>query len=98
MAPDQARVAFVFPGQVRRRREWGRELRESSAAARDVWQAADASYGTSLSRLTEDGNDDDLRPTDVQQPAIVAASVAAVAAFNQVLGAHGAAVGPTAIR
>ena len=68
----------------------GQALRKTSAAARSVWQAADASYGTSLSRLTRDASDDDLRPTDVQQPAIVAASVAAFAAFNEVLGVDSA--------
>lgn len=70
----------------------GRDLRESSAAARGVWQAADASYGVSLSELTGAGSPDDLRPPDVQQPAIVTASVAAFAAFNHALGVAGAAV------
>ena len=70
----------------------GRSLRESSAAACEVWQAADASYGASLSQLTGEGGMDALRATDVQQPAIVAASVAAFAAFNEALGVEGAAV------
>ena len=73
----------------------GRDLRESSPAARDVWQAADASYGASLTERTDAASPEDLQPTDVQQPAIVAASVAAFAAFNEVLGVAGAAVTAT---
>ena len=93
MAPERARVAFVFPGQGSQAPGMGRCLREASPAARAVWQAADASYGASLSRLTGQGGQDELRPTDVQQPAIVAASMAAFAAFNEVLGVDGAVVG-----
>ena len=93
MAPEQARVAYVFPGQGSQAPGMGRALRKTSAAARGVWRQADSSYGASLSRLAGKGSDDDLRPTDVQQPAIVAASVAAFAAFNEVLGADGAALG-----
>ena len=91
MAPEQARAAFVFPGQGSQAPGMGRSLRESSAAASAVWQAADASFGAPLSQLTGEGSADDLRPTDVQQPAIVTASVAAFAAFNEALGG---AIGP----
>jgi len=70
----------------------GRGLRASSAAARQVWRAVDASFGEPLSELTSAGHSQDLQPTDVQQPAIVATSVAAFAAFNEVLGIDGAAV------
>lgn len=93
MAPERARAAFVFPGQGSQAPGMGRTLRESLAAAREVWQAADASYGASLSELTGAGSPADLQPTDVQQPAIVAASIAAFAAFNEVLGVNGATVG-----
>lgn len=92
MAPERARVAFVFPGQGSQAPGMGRGLRESSAAAGRVWRAADAGYGESLSELTVAGTSQDLQPTDVQQPAIVATSVAAFAAFNEVLGVDGAAV------
>ncbi|MYD92363.1 MAG: ACP S-malonyltransferase [Chloroflexi bacterium] len=92
MAPERARAAFVFPGQGSQAPGMGCGLRESSAAAASVWQVADASYGASLSDLVGAGSPEDLRPTDVQQPAIVAASVAAFAAFNETLGVDGAAV------
>jgi [acyl-carrier-protein] S-malonyltransferase len=95
MAPEQARAAFVFPGQGSQAPGMGRDLRESSAAARQVWQVADASYGELLSELTGAGSLEDLQPPDVQQPAIVTASVAAFAAFNDVLGVAGAAVTAT---
>jgi [acyl-carrier-protein] S-malonyltransferase len=48
----------------------------ASAAARGVFEAADAALGLPLSRLCFEGSDEDLRRTEIQQPAILTASVA----------------------
>lgn len=65
----------------------GRDLYEQSEAARGVYSAANESFGDELSRICFEGPDDTLRATHLQQPAIVATSLAAVAAFTEALGA-----------
>lgn len=64
----------------------GRDLCARSPAARRVYETADAAFGAGLSVLCFDGPDEALRPTHVQQPAIVATSIAAFAAFAEALG------------
>ena len=54
----------------------GRELFESNAAARALLLEADAVLGFGLTAVMFNGSDEDLRRTDVTQPAIFAHSVA----------------------
>lgn len=54
----------------------GADAARSSDAARAVFEAADAALGFPLSRLCFEGPEDELRRTEIQQPAILTTSVA----------------------
>jgi [acyl-carrier-protein] S-malonyltransferase len=72
----------------------GRDVFESSPAARQVFEAADAclagtlgaSHGSSLSELCFEGPEENLRPTEIQQPAILTTSIALLRALEEALG------------
>jgi [acyl-carrier-protein] S-malonyltransferase len=59
----------------------GRSLYHSSAAARAVFDEADAALGFAISAVCFDGSEEDLRLTANTQPAILTVSVAAYRAF-----------------
>ncbi len=61
----------------------GRDVYDASAAARAVFDRADAALGVSLSRLCFEGPDDELRQTVNAQPAIVTVSVALLEAARE---------------
>lgn len=61
----------------------GRDVFETSAAARAVFEEADCALGFSLSRLCFEGPEDELRRTELQQPAILATSVALLRALEE---------------
>jgi [acyl-carrier-protein] S-malonyltransferase len=61
----------------------GKQLYESSAAAREVWQRADAALGFSLKNLCFEGPEAELTLTKHAQPAIVTTSIAALAAIRE---------------
>ena len=54
----------------------GKELAEKYAVARQTFEEADATLGMSLSRLCFEGPEDELRRTEITQPAILTVSVA----------------------
>jgi [acyl-carrier-protein] S-malonyltransferase len=73
-------IAFIFPGQGSQSPGMGRELAEKYAAARAAFEEADDALGFALSKLCFEGPAEDLQLTENTQPAILAASVAALRA------------------
>jgi [acyl-carrier-protein] S-malonyltransferase len=76
-------VAFVFPGQGSQSVGMGRTLAASSQAAADVFAAADDALGESISTLAWEGPDELLNRTENAQPALLAASIAYLAATRE---------------
>lgn len=76
-------VAWLFPGQGTQFVGMGKALCAESAAARAVFQRADAALGFSISSLCFEGPESDLVLTKHTQPAIVTASIAALEALRE---------------
>jgi len=72
------RLAFVFPGQGSQSVGMGKDLSAEFAPARETFAEADETLGFSLSRLCFEGPDAELKLTENTQPAILAASIAAL--------------------
>ena len=81
------KVAFCFPGQGSLEVGMGREIAESVPEAMDVFRKGSEASGLDLERLCFEAPLDELVRTDVQQPALVATSLAVLAALN-VRGLH----------
>ena len=61
----------------------GRDVYEASEAARRIFAAANEVLGLDLSKLCFEGPEDDLLRTEIQQPAILATSVALLRALEE---------------
>ncbi|PYX07989.1 MAG: [acyl-carrier-protein] S-malonyltransferase [Acidobacteria bacterium] len=72
-----SQVAFLFPGQGSQTVGMGKDLAEKFPIARQTFKEADEALGYALSKLCFDGPEDQLRLTEITQPAILTASVAA---------------------
>jgi [acyl-carrier-protein] S-malonyltransferase len=70
-------IAFLFPGQGSQAVGMGKELAEKHPVARLTFEEADEALGYKLSQLCFEGPEDQLRLTEVTQPAILTASIAA---------------------
>jgi [acyl-carrier-protein] S-malonyltransferase len=81
-------IAFVFPGQGSQHVGMGRDLSAAYPLARRTFDEADAAFGDGARRLSTlcfEGPVDQLGLTEITQPAILAASIAAC----RVLEEHG---------
>jgi [acyl-carrier-protein] S-malonyltransferase len=75
-APEM--IAFIFPGQGSQAVGMGRELADRFPVARQTFEEADEALGYRLSQVCFDGPEEQLRLTEITQPAILTVSVAAL--------------------
>jgi [acyl-carrier-protein] S-malonyltransferase len=71
------KLAFLFPGQGSQAVGMGKELAVNYAIAKQTFDEADEALGYKISQLCFEGPEDQLKLTEITQPAILTASVAA---------------------
>src|SRR5205823_8460283 len=76
------KIAFCFPGQGSLEQGMGRELAEAFPEAMDVFEQASEAAELDLRRLCFEAPLEELVETEVQQPALVATSLAVLAALR----------------
>jgi [acyl-carrier-protein] S-malonyltransferase len=79
-----ARVAFLFPGQGAQTVGMGKSLCETLPAARQLYESAAQILGFDLLDVCANGPADKLNATDVSQPAIYVASLAALESIKAI--------------
>src|ERR1700704_1913799 len=77
MSTSSSRIAFLFPSQGSQAVGMGEELAANYPAARRTFDEADEALGYKLSQLCFEGPEEKLKLTEITQPAILTASVAA---------------------
>lgn len=80
------KIAWLFPGQGSQAVGMGRDVAERFEAARAVFDAADRALGEPLSSLCFDGPEERLTLTANTQPALLATSLALLAALRERVG------------
>src|SRR5271167_3385032 len=76
-------IAFLFPGQGSQSVGMGKELADNYAIARRTFEEADEALGYKLSQVCFEGPEEKLRLTEITQPAILTASIAAWRVLNE---------------
>jgi [acyl-carrier-protein] S-malonyltransferase len=75
-------MAFMFPGQGSFELGMGREIAEHDPAAMEVYETGSIASGLDLKHLCFEGSAEELTKTELQQPALVATSLAINAALR----------------
>ena len=76
------KVAFCFPGQGSLEEQMGREIALAVPEAMEVYRVGSEASGLDLQKLCFEAPLDELVKTEVQQPALVATSLAVLAALR----------------
>ena len=82
----KSKSAFLFPGQGSQIVGMGKELYENSVAAKLVFDEIDDALNQPLSKLIFEGPESELTQTRNAQPGIMAVSLAAYKAMEELLG------------
>jgi [acyl-carrier-protein] S-malonyltransferase len=69
-------IAFLFPGQGSQAVGMGKELANLYPVARHTFEEADEALGMSISQLCFEGPEEQLKMTEITQPAILTMSIA----------------------
>jgi [acyl-carrier-protein] S-malonyltransferase len=77
MTSSTSSIAFLFPGQGSQAVGMGKQLAENYLVVRRTFDEADEALGYKLSQVCFEGPEEKLKLTEVTQPAILTASVAA---------------------
>lgn len=78
------KTVFLFPGQGSQYVGMGQAFASQYKAAQDVFDEADEILGYKLSEIVFHGREDELRQTEVTQPAIFTTSMAALTVMHEI--------------
>lgn len=76
-------IAFLFPGQGSQFAGMGKSLSDRYPVARHIFEEADTVLGYKLSQICFEGPEEELKRTEVTQPALLTVSTAAVRVLNE---------------
>ena len=83
MTDSLSNIAYLFPGQGSQAVGMGKELGEKYPIAKQTFEEADEALGYKISQLCFEGPEEQLKLTEITQPAILTASVAAWRVLNE---------------
>ena len=78
VSKSSSKIAFIFPGQGSQTVGMGKELFDKCPIARQTFEEADDALGYKLSQVCFEGPAEQLRLTEITQPAILTLSIAAL--------------------